>query len=221
MLLLAYLMNRSKEWEEAKIRVFAAGFDIESGETVDDLKHTLDEIRIEATPEVVIRPNAEAIAAFSSNATMIFLPFNMRNNVLIDSFGDPIEPLLSRLPMVALAMAAEDIDLDAEPEEGEAGEIASLIDMLKDTERRAKNAENNAKKAAREAEKKREEIESAELSDTDSEMLAQMKEEARKAQLKAEKALRRAAKASLKCEQATEEAEKIGAIDKKDKDITQ
>ncbi len=219
MLLLAFLMKRSKEWEEATIRVFAAGFDIDSGETVDDLKNTLDDIRIEAEPEVVIKPNADAIAAFSSNATMVFLPFRMKNNIMLDPFGSPLESIVSRLPMVSLTMAAEDIDLDAEPEDGIAGEIASVLDTLEDTESRAKSAELTARKAAQDAADKQKELEKAETAVGDPEALSEKKDEAEKAKMEADRAARKAAKASLKADHAVKEAEKIGAIDEKDKDM--
>ncbi len=214
MLLLAFLMKRSKEWEEATIRVFAAGFDIKSGETVDDLKNTLDDIRIEAEPEVVIKPNADAIVAFSSNATMVFLPFKMKNNIMLDPFGNPLESIVSRLPMVSLTMAAEDIDLDAEPEEGTAGEIASVMDTLEDTENRAKSAEINARKAAQDAASKQEELKKAETIASDPESLSKKKDEAEKATEEAARAARKAAKASFKADHAAKEAEKIGVIDK-------
>jgi len=219
MLLLAFLMKRSKEWEDANIRVFAAGFDIESGETVDDLKNTLDDIRIEAEPEVVIKPNAEAVVAFSSNATMVFLPFRMKNNIMLDPFGEPLEKIVSCLPMVTLTMAAEDIDLEAEPEEGKAGEVATALDALEDTESRAKSAVINARKAAQDAEKKQEELKKAETTVSDPKALSEKKDEVEKAKEEADRAARKAAKASLKAEHALKEAEKIGAIDKKDEDL--
>jgi len=45
---------------------------------------------------------------------------------------------------VALVLAAEDIELDAEPEEGIAGEIAAALDILADAEKKARKTEKEA-----------------------------------------------------------------------------
>ena len=46
-------------------------------------------------------------------------------------------------------MAAEDIDLDAEPEEGKAAEMALALDTLADAEKRVEYAEQEFEKTAR------------------------------------------------------------------------
>ena len=48
MLLLAYLMTRSEQWESAKIHVLAAGLENGEKNTPDDLQKILQEVRIEA-----------------------------------------------------------------------------------------------------------------------------------------------------------------------------
>jgi len=49
---------------------------------------------------------------------------------------------------VALVLAAEDIDLDAEPEEGIAAEIASAHDALQDAGKKVRMAETGAAEAS-------------------------------------------------------------------------
>ncbi|MBW1837419.1 MAG: amino acid permease, partial [Deltaproteobacteria bacterium] len=112
MLLLAYLITRSEAWEDAKIRVIAACFSLEENETVEDLRKVLEEFRIEAEPEVVIKPSPDAVIAYSSDASLVFLPFRFRGNLPVDPFDGRPEDILSRLSNVAMVLAAEDIDLD-------------------------------------------------------------------------------------------------------------
>ena len=54
---------------------------------------------------------------------------------------------------VALVLAAEDVDLDAQPEEGKYAEVAAALDALKETENRAVQADKEAAEARKKAEK--------------------------------------------------------------------
>jgi hypothetical protein len=210
MLLLAYLMTRSETWNEAKIRVLAAGQEEGSAGTIEDLKKTLKEVRIEAEPEMVESPNADAIAERSGGSSLVFIPFRLRGNLLLGPFGGPLEGFLSRLPIVAMILAAEDIDLDAEPEEGKAGELAAALDTLTDAEKRAGQAEEEAAKAAKEADEKMQELESAIASGAGEDLMSKVKATL-EAKEQASKAARRAAKALAKVEDAARAAEKLGA----------
>ena len=49
--------------------------------------------------------------------------------------------ILARLPLVAMVTAAQDVDLNAEPEEGKAGEAAVALDSLNDTRKKAEATE--------------------------------------------------------------------------------
>ncbi|MBW1898847.1 MAG: amino acid permease, partial [Deltaproteobacteria bacterium] len=212
MLLLAYLMTRSDDWKDSKIRVLAAGHDPESQKTVDDLKQTLDEIRIDAEPEIIAKPNADAISAYSSDAEFVFLPFRLKNDQLLDPFDGPLESIITRLPIVTLVLAAEDIDLDAEPEEGTANEIAEALDALANARKSARKAEKDAEEAAGIAEQKMQELEKGKSSGTDEQKLSEKESEAMKAEQTAIKSSRRAVKAAAKAEIAEKDAESIGAV---------
>lgn len=59
----------------------------------------------------------EALAAKSRDASLVFLPLRLGRTALLGPFDRPIETLIAALPVVALALAAEDIDLEADPEE--------------------------------------------------------------------------------------------------------
>ncbi len=222
MLLLAYLMTRSEEWDEAKIRVMAAGYEKASEETIEDLKKTLEEVRIEAEPEIVEKANADAIAEHSADAALVFIPFRVRGNQLKGPFDGPLEKLLPRLPMVAMVLAAEDIDLDAEPEEGKAGEIAAALDAFADAEKKAQEAEKEAVKASERAEEKLGEMQTAAESGADAHVVSELEAAAEEAKEQAEKAVRRAAKDRAKAEDAAREAETLGAKpDKESKEPTE
>jgi amino acid transporter len=210
MLLLAYLITRSKPWEDTKIRVLAACFSPETNETVEDLRLVLEEVRIEAQPEVVIKPNPDAVVAYSSDASIVFLPFRFRGNQPVDPFDGSPEDILSRLTNVVMVLAAEDIDLDAEPEEGEAGEMAALFDALTDARKKAAMAEKEAKEASALAEEKMQRIQHATLSEMDENEFAALKKEMINAKQKAIEAARKAAKATVKADDAEQAALKAG-----------
>jgi amino acid transporter len=211
MLLLAYLMTRSDEWSEARIRVLTLDQENESGERMENLRKMLEEARIEADPVELTNSSVATVAMESADAAMVFFPFRLRADQLLDSFGNPLEELLSHLPIVALVLAAEDIDLDAEPEEGIVGEMAAALDVLADAEKRAQQAEKEASKATEQAEAKLREIRAAAASGASEEELSGIEAAALEAKERASKAARRAAKAFAKLEDAARTAEALGA----------
>jgi amino acid transporter len=211
MLLMAYLMTRSDVWREAKIRVLATGDEDVSEETIRDLGKTLEEVRIEAEPEVVAKGSCDAIAGYSAESAIVFLPFRLRGNQLMDPFGGQLQDFLPCLPIAALVLAAEDIDLDAEPEEGRAGEIAAALDTLADAEKKAKGAEKEAAEAAEKAAQILGEVAEAASSGADEARIAKLEAASKEAQEKAGKTARRAAKASAKAEDAARAVEALGA----------
>ncbi len=210
MLLLAYLMTRSEEWEGVHIRVLAAGAGDTSELDIDSLKKALEAARIQAEPEVVDRLDMDNLAEQSSGASIVFLPFRIRGNQLMNIVGTPLKEVAALLPAAAFVMAAEDIELDAEPEEGRAGELAAAIDAFTDARRKADDAENVATKAAEEAEAKVKAMASSIESGADEALMSKVKAvlEAKKAAIKAP---RRAAKAATKAESAGRVAENMGA----------
>jgi hypothetical protein len=211
MLLLAYLMTRNEAWEDAKIRVLAVGQEKESeGSAMEELQEMLQEVRIEAEPEIVEDVNIEKIIMCSERSAAVFVPFRLKRNHLIGPFDGELDDLVSRLPLVLLALASEDIDLEAEPEDGKAGELAAALDDLSDAEKKAKKAEEEAAKALKEAEEKSYDLESVAASGADVGIGEQL-EAAREAKKKADKALRGAAKALAKKEDAAKAAEELGA----------
>ena len=153
MLLLAYLMTRHPRWEEAGIRVLArAGGD--HLKRRDQLAAFLEEVRIPAQAVVLEQWDQPAVVEQSCDAAVVFFPLRFGGGRLLDPFGGPLEDMAAGLGICALTRAAEDVDLDAEPEEGRVAEVAQALDQLARAEKRARLARERAEAARRQAEKK-------------------------------------------------------------------
>lgn len=217
MLLLAHLIKQSEPWRQATIRVMSADSEDESERTVEGLKNTLNDIRIDAEPEVLIKPDADTIIQYSAETSLVLLPFRLAANELLCFIGEPVDEILSRLPVVAMILAAEDIDLDAEPEEGKAAEMAGALDALADAKQKAEKAERDADDADKilaDAEKALSEVHAATKPGADTKALERVEksiEKVEEARVKTEKAARRWAKAKAKVESTAHEAEALGA----------
>jgi hypothetical protein len=224
MLLLAYLMTRSDAWEEAGIRVLAVASEEQSEKTVEELKNTLNEVRIDAEPEIIQSANADIVSDHSPDAALVFLPFRLRGNQPVDLFGEPLNQIVSRLPVTALVMAAEDIDLDAEPEEGKAGDTAEAVDALADAEKRARDAEKDAAKAAEAVSAAKDELQKLRAETTDPDVdageIKALEASLEKAERNSEKAARRSAKAKVKLDAAAQAVEELGLITEKNEKDT-
>jgi len=210
MLLFAYLMTRSEEWANARIRVLAVGSGQDYEQGMEILRNTLDEVRITAEPEVVVNADIEAVEEQSANASMVFLPFRFKGKDLVGPFGGPVKRILSHLGIAAFGLAAEDIDLDAEPEEGTSAEIAAAMDAHAEATRRFEDAEQAAAAAGRDAEEKVKQLQSAAASSVEAGDLTEMEKAARDAMKNSDKAARRAAKAQAKMEAAARALDVLG-----------
>ncbi len=210
MLLLTHLMTRSPDWDRSNIRVLAAGYDQASGKNIADLNATLEEARIEAATEVVINAGPESIVAYSNDAALVFLPFSFSRKTVAGPFGNPCGELLSHLPTTALVMAAEDIDLDAEPEEGAPGEMAAAMDNLEKARNNVETAEKNAEKARRRMETARQELETLQARRQDPEKMKKAEKELLDAEKQVEKTARKAVKAAVKADDAEKYSEQQG-----------
>ena len=173
------------------------------------MRKTIQDTRIKAEPEIIPEPDMKTIINHSAGSSMVFLPFRLHRDRIAGPVEMPFEELVQGLPVVALVLAAEDIDLEAEPEEGKAGEAAATLDALADAEKKAAKAEKEAKTAAEEAEKRMKNIETG-LESNDPEDLEDKIKAGTEAKAKAEKLARKAAKAKAKAEEAEKEAEDLG-----------
>ncbi|MBW2054264.1 MAG: amino acid permease [Deltaproteobacteria bacterium] len=204
MLLLGYLITRSDPWGAAKIRVLAAGYTADTSENLTDLKNNLEEARIEAEPIIVTNADIDKLSEYSADAAVVFLPFRLRGDQITCPIDAPIEEIVSRLPVTAFVLAAEDIALDAEPEQGTAGDMAVAMDALADAEKKAVEVEKEAAKTREIAETARGKLLELEnnTGDTEEDLGTKLKTAADNAEKEADKAFRKAAKARAKVEEA-------------------
>jgi amino acid transporter len=205
-LIYAYLLTRNDHFANAKIRVLAFGSQEERYEQAEKLKTFLDDARISGRPEIIDGKDVESIVRQSSDATVVFVPFHMRKNQLVDPLGNSVEYLVKELPVVAFIMAAEDVELDAEPEEGEAAETAAALDAVSDAQKNARDARKNADQAVKDAGEKIQELKKAALSKADGDDLRRMVSDVKDAKKTAEKSTRKSVKALAKMDTAVEEA---------------
>ena len=131
-LLLAYLCTRTETWRDAAIRLITAP---EEGKTDAELQAELavmlDEARIPAQVTVVEDEDSFSFAKASVGASVVFLPFRLHRGNPISQFGESPADLLNRLPVAAMVLAAEDVELlESGPESGPAGELAEADKAL-------------------------------------------------------------------------------------------
>jgi len=212
MLLLAHLMTRTEPWEDARIRLLGMCCSSDTTETVESLHKVLDEVRIPAEPVLVEQPTAETVAQRSADASLVFLPFRLQGNQPLGPFDGPLDEILAPLPVTALVLAAEDIDLDAEPEEGAAAEAARVLDALSDAERLAELTASDARKAEATLQEKQEELAVQNTKSSDPDQTAKLSKELRELEAQAEKARRRAARIAAKARSARQEALTLGIL---------
>ena len=162
MLLMAYLVTRDAQWDGASIQVLALNYSEDSDDNMKELTDLIEAARIEAIARIVIAPADEKLSAMipqnSHDAALTFVPFKLKNGIPVDPMGNPLNDLLTGLGITALALAGRSVDLDAEPEEGEAGTLAQAVDLLEQANKRAAIAEKTARDAADRAARKMDEI---------------------------------------------------------------
>lgn len=216
MLLLAFLVTRSRDWDEAVIRVLAVNYDDDSEENLTELTQLLEDARIQAESRIITHQNEninDEMVNESKETSLTFLPFTLKNSLPVDLWGNPMEDLLSRLGITALVMAGQEVALDAEPEEGEAGILAQALDALEQANQRAERAEKLAREAAKRATEKMAEIEHA-GGQLNSDLADKLKA-ALKARDEAKIAARNALKEQAKSTEAAKEVESLGIGEKK------
>ncbi len=204
MLLLAYLMTRHEIWSKAAIRVLSC----ESGEdnSNDELQKLMEDVRIDADPVIVSNFDIDTVIKMSSDASFVFLPCRIRDNQVLDAQGGSLLKLLPYLPMTGLAMAAQDIDLEAEPDTGFQGEVAKAQDELN----AAKDKYETAKKESEQLQEKAKKLTAKLMKySKENEDFQKILKAADQAIEEEENAFRQAAKAQFKAEQAAKTIEKI------------
>jgi hypothetical protein len=144
MLLLAYLVTRVNAWHDARIRVVGGSSEEARQKAEASLQTTLEEVRIDAEVEVVTAVSPGSVLEHSRDAALVFFPLYYREWGIFESAEESFEPLVERLPIIAWVLAADDVNLDAGPDEGEIGEAAAILDKARDLAETARVAEAEA-----------------------------------------------------------------------------
>jgi len=212
MLLLAHLMTRTDDWEDARIRLLYMRQDENVEDTTETLRSTLQEIRIEAETVVVEQSDPEKMIQHSIDASLVFLPLRLRGDQPMGPFDEQLEATLDPLPVAVLVLAAEDLDLDAEPEEGTAADTARVLDALSDAERLAELTARDAGDAEAATLKVRAALEAEIEKGGDPEPVDELKHQLQQLEAEEQKARRRAARTAAKAQAASQEAEALGLL---------
>lgn len=226
MLLLAHLMKRNAQWEDARIRLIVgvSGSESDIDSIRESLSLMLDDIRIDADPQVVADPDPLSISQNSENAALVLMPFRIGSGKILSAYDTDIDDLAERGMRVALVLAAEDVDLDAEPEEGKHAEVAAALDALKESENKVIRAEKEAaefRKKAEEAEVLLEQAMAAARPGIDGAEMAKIEaavEAARKAAAEAHAKERKVGKARVGAVFSQRHAEAVGAYKNPEKE---
>ena len=209
MLLLAYLMTRSDLWAHSTIRLLTVGDASHLTESIELLKQQLDEVRIPAQPQLVADMQPETVIKESKDSDLVFLPFRIKQSMLTDTSGFSLERVLTRLPPVALVMAARDINLDAEPEEGTAGLLAEAMDILHVAEKRLAGAKEQYEKNEKQLLTVRKLLE--EPTDSQDETAeAKLNKQLSEAEAEMEKSSRKVAREKAKLDEAMSRVKELG-----------
>ncbi|MCK5825881.1 MAG: amino acid permease, partial [Desulfuromusa sp.] len=209
MLLLGYLMTRDPFWSSASLRVLLPIEDNNPQATQEALAEELDRFRIVAEAVVAEDRDSETIIAHSKTASLVFLPVILREGKIFDGSGAKIAHLLQHLPIVAMVLAAQDIQLDAEPDAGIAGQLAEVKDLFTAATERVEDAETELDKIKEDFEQNLKEMIAARQGDKSEEELESLRKSLETIKVELDKATRRSAKADAKREDTQNELEQF------------
>ncbi len=215
MLLFAYLVTRNKLWHGSEIRVFVSGQESHFLKTRENLLQLFTEARIPAKPQLVDDMNPETILEYSRKSGLVFLPFRIRQSRLTDVSGYSLNRILPQLPATAMVMAAEKIDLDSEPEEGVAADLAKAMDTLYDAEKRLLQREREQQNAEEEVEFITSQLKDKQAQaegDADSAEIAELKKTLASAEELRDQLSRKTAKAKGRFDLAVERVRTLGGF---------
>jgi amino acid transporter len=209
-LLLSHLVTRHAAFSGARLRVLAPlGKDEDRGALAEGLAATLSDWRIDAEVEIVSTPTHDDLVRRSLDASLVFLPCVLRDEMPTCPFGEDLEALVGTLPVCVLVTAGEDIDLEAEPESGEPAERAAAEDTADEKATRAARLNKEAEKLRAAAESAKADLEAAKEQPDAADTLEELEKSAAGAELSAESMRRKALKAQAVADTAEREAAEL------------
>jgi hypothetical protein len=210
MLMMAYLMTRSATWRDAGVRVIVSPKQNQDEEqTLQWIEERLEEYRIDAEAVIVEEIDERAVLQHSSDSPMVFLPFRLSGRGVELIGGADIGVVTRDLGIVALVLAAADLELDAEPESGKHGEIAEAVDAASKAEVSLRQVEKEVAKAESLTQRVEAQLREATEARADPEELERLGKEREEAMEQLEQLNRRAAKARVKAETTAKEADAL------------
>lgn len=111
-LLLAYLMTRTVDWDEATIRLVAPAPADAMQKTEANLKHRIDELRIRADVNAVPLEEGTHMYETSRDANVVFLPLRLEGMRTLHPTGGNVDELFHLLPVVVMVTASGDVHLN-------------------------------------------------------------------------------------------------------------
>jgi exonuclease VII small subunit len=182
----------------------------ETNPVVARLNEMLEDVRIDAEVKVLPEAGRKDMAELSRDASLVFMPFRIREGEALSVSGLKMDEVLKGLGVVAMVMAAEDIDLEAEPEEGRQAEMACAWDELQKAGKRLSKARRELDAASGEAEKLRNSYREAQSGPERRDELEKIGESLEQGEQLLEQAHRKVAKAEAKEREAVHDSEELG-----------
>ena len=140
-LLSAYLFTRTGAWGRSKIRLLTATGPTDTHEVQAELESMLSDARIPAEVVCLVDPDQAAIVRMCADAAIVFATMRIRGDNTLDAFGGDLDRLLWQLPMTAVVLAGESVDLLAGPESGHHRTLTEAEENLAEAEARLKTLE--------------------------------------------------------------------------------
>ena len=116
-LLFAYLMTRTDDWDEAKIRVLEPVPTTSAKKSEASLRRRLEELRIDAEVSVVDTQDGPDLYAASADASFVLIPLRLEGMSTLHPTGGPVDELFEPLPVVAMVAACGDVKLTPDEDE--------------------------------------------------------------------------------------------------------
>ena len=146
-LLMAYLVTRTEDWNRCKIRVVAiAEPDGDIDQLTRGLEQMLDDVRISASTHIIEVPTQQSVASACGDAALVMVPGRLHRDELLDPLDSDLYALLQGLPLAAVVVAANPVDLVAGPESGAHSAITAAEERVEAAEARLKRLEEQLRK---------------------------------------------------------------------------
>ena len=136
--LLGWLCKRHEEWSAASIVVY-----VPKATEVDHVRSVLEAGRFDAEVQAV-EESAAAFADAMAGATMAMAPLRVRRGQAIGPFDTPLGMLLESLPLAVMALATEEVAIDAEADDGGYAEYANAVEQAESARKWASELDNEA-----------------------------------------------------------------------------